>query len=274
LNDGTALSDRSQLLLQEAQPARPSKFDCLREEYLAIIKAIKEEFGIGASHAAIIATLAEYPCEMLARYALMNPSGIARKRFDSWWIEKHSDSTRRFIERLKNCLEKTGKKCLAVSEAEGVSGHFDVLINGNGNTIELLCPPSGLRIVIEIKTGASVDLPQLVRYLCDCDVLILLRVNTNHVVKLRRSEFEQFLCEDLEDGLSKMKRILSGQPVLVGSNACKGCPIPCRLARPSDSEASFIKLGKEAFAEDITNLLRNVYSTIESAVFLVLEELQ
>jgi CRISPR/Cas system-associated exonuclease Cas4 (RecB family) len=247
----------------------------LKQAYLDTVTKIRNKFAKGASNARIMAIVAEYECEVLATHLLANGPPERKEFFDSWWSEKHDLMKRRFVERLKNRIQKLGLKYLVGTEVRSTTGHFDVLIqNEMANSVRIIDAKNEKSIVVEIKTGFKISLEQLSRYLLDCDVLILVRLRTGHVIKLRAVELEDFLCEETHDLMLKMQRILNGQPISVRGNGCKGCPVECRFADLHSREERLIALDNGAFASDFVYTLRNVYGIVERAIALVLEELQ
>jgi len=251
--------------------------DSLSEKCLGVLKSVREELGTKATDATIMAIARNYECEVLAHHVIVNGPGARQEFFDYWWTEKHDDARRRFIERLKNRLEAEGLRCAVVTEANVPTGHFDVMIeNGKHNVVRIADRKGGKRLAVELKTGSKISIEQIARYLPECDVLVLVRLKTGHVVKLYSAELEEFLCNDLCDLMAKMKRILNGQAILVRGNSCVGCPVKCIFAEPPTSrmEPRLVVLDNDAFTSDLLHLLHNVYDTIERAVTFVVEELR
>lgn len=133
---------------------------------------------------------------------------------------------------------------------------------------------TGKRIAIEIKTGFSTNPPELARYLLNCDVLIVVRLKTGQVVKLRPEDYEQFLREDLRDLILKMRRIVEGKPVAVRCQSCKGCHVDCRFAEPTRNSSRQKVVVNGTFAEDLVHTFRNVYTILDEVISLVVEELR
>jgi hypothetical protein len=250
----------------------------LKQAYLDTVTKTRSKFAKDASNARIMAIVGEHECEILVCHLLADGSGAKRKIFDRWWSEKHDDLRRRLVERLKNHFEDLGLKCSVATEAETATGYADVAIeNGFGNIVRILDERRGKRIVVEIKTGLGTSIKQLVRYLLECDALILVRLKTSHVIALRSSDLEQFLCEDIRDLLRKMRRILENRPILVRGNSCSGCLARCRFAtetRIQQNSEKLIALRNDDFAKDFEYTLCNAYDTIGRAITLVSEELK
>lgn len=249
----------------------------LKRLCLDAVATIRDRFAANASNGRIMAIVSQHECEVLACHLLADGSGAKRKIFDRWWVDKHDDLRRRLVERLKNHFEDVGLKCSVATEAQTATGSVDVVIeNGFGNIVRIL-DRRGKRIIIEIKTGLGTSINQLARYLLECDALILVRLKTSHVIALRSSDLEQFLCEDIRDLLWKMRRILEDRPIAVRGNSCSGCLAGCRFAvepRIQQNSEKLIALRNDDFAKDLEHTFCNAYDAIERTITLVSEELE
>ena len=249
--------------------------------YGALLNEYKQKIGIIASKfhssekpspARVMALLSGHSCDLFVKHALATKSDYSKTKSDDYFLEKHAYAVRKLVERLKTELLKHGMNFHIYTEADSEVGQFDVLIKTNGSTVELEMPKG--RVVIEMKTGFSIDLSQLERYLCDTPTLILCRILPGHVVRIRAGDYGDFLTENIADQVDKAERILQDKPILVPGTDCYGCKADCPYAKPSRWEERRIVLRDNNFSEDMDAYFKNLYRCIRATVYLALEELK
>jgi len=254
---------------EETDDAR--EFFELRDHFLELADKISEKYKVGSKIRAVNLLL-RHVCERCIIELLSNPVQSSREdMFDRVWRNMHSYALTLFLERLKNEFASRNISVAIVSESECPTGRYDVLIT-NGRTIQILHDALGKHISVEFKTGLNIDFTQLEKYLWNKITLILVRVETGHVITLKTDEWKEFLNSSLKDRIAKAERILEGKTLLVPGKDCKECPLnTCRFKKHDPKKEEIAK------PENLTRLLENfkekLYPTIENAVKAVLAEI-
>ncbi|MCS4538543.1 MAG: hypothetical protein HYY67_06790 [Thaumarchaeota archaeon] len=256
-----------------AQDTSTPSYRSLLNEYKQMVESIASAFSSSEkpSPARIMSLLSSHSCDLYVKHALATKSDYSNNKSDNYFLEKHEYALRKLVERLKTELLKHGMSFHVYTEADSEVGHFDVLIKTNGSTVELEMPKG--RVVIEMKTGFSINLSQLERYLLDTPTLILCRILPGHVMCIRAEDYSELLTESLADQLDKADRILEGQPILVPGTDCYGCKADCPYAKPPRWEDHRIVLRNDNFSADMDVYFKNLYPCIKTTVDLALQEL-
>jgi len=243
----------------------------LRDRFLELAGQISEKYSV-PSKIRVVNVLLRNVCERCVTELLSNPAQSSREdMFDKVWRNLHSYAVTLFLERLKNELATRKIAAAVVSEGECPTGRYDVLIT-NGRTIQVFYNAAGKRVSIEFKTGMNVDFTQLEKYLWNGISLILVRVETGHVVTLRTDDWREFLKHSLKDRIGKAERILRGKAMLIPGKDCMECPLTtCRFNKNNNKTDELTK--PENLARLLKNFKENIYSAIENAVNATLEEI-
>ena len=243
----------------------------LRDRLLNLAGKISEKYT-AHSKVRVVNLLLRHVCERCIIEVLGNQiqSG-GEDMFDRVWRNMHSYAVTLFLERLKNELASRKIAVAVVSESECPTGRYDVLIT-NGRTIQILHDALGKHISVEFKTGLNIDFTQLEKYLWNNISLILVRVETGHVVTLRTDEWRDFLKSSLKDRIDKAERILEGKTLLVPGKDCIECPLTtCRFNKHDPKKEEFTK--PENLTRLLENFKENLYPTIENVAKAVLAEI-
>lgn len=243
----------------------------LRGRLLDLADQISEKHP-ASSKVRVVNLLLRHVCERCIMELLSNPAQNSHEdMFDRVWRNLHSYAVTLFLERLKNELASRRIDVAVVSEGECPTGRYDVLVI-NGRTIQILCDAEGRRVSVEFKTGLNIDFTQLEKYLWNGISLILVRVETGHVITLRTEEWMEFLKSSLKDRIEKAERILEGKAVLVPGKDCTECPLTtCRFNRYDPKTGGLMK--PENLTRLLENFKENLYPAIENAVKAVLAEI-
>ena len=243
----------------------------LRDRLLNLAGKISEKYRVG-SRIRVVNLLLKHVCERCIIEVLGNPvQSSGEDMFDRVWRNMHSYAVTLFLERLKNELASRKIAVAVVSEGECPTGRYDVLVT-NGRTIQILHNAKGKHISVEFKTGLNIDFTQLEKYLWNNISLILVRVETGHVVTLRTDEWRDFLKSSLKDRIDKAKRILEGKTLLIPGKDCTECPLTtCKFNKHDHKKEEFTK--PENLTRLLENFKENLYPTIENAVKAVLAEI-
>ena len=243
----------------------------LRDRLLNLAGKISERYT-AHSKIRVVNLLLRHVCERCIIELLSNPVQSSREdMFDRVWRNMHSYAVTLFLERLKNELTSRNVSVAVVSEGECPTGRYDILVT-NGRTIQILHDASRKHISVEFKTGLNIDFTQLEKYLWNNISLILVRVETGHVVTLRTDEWREFLKSSLKDRIEKAERILKGKTFLVLGKDCVECPLTtCRFNKHDPNKEEFTK--PENLTRLLVNFKENLYPTIENATKAVLAEI-
>lgn len=250
----------------------------LRNEYVRLAGEIASMYGL--THrgkprvAAVMRILSGNECERLIQHLLQNPSRAANEGFDRYYGEKHEFYKRKLVDRLKSRLEEAGHNVLITTEESVETGRYDITIV-SGRQVRILNGDGEEEIVIEIKGSLGIALEHVERYLWNNTVLIIVRVVTGHVTKLKTSEYADLLTESLKDLIKKAERVLRNKPVMIRGAGCRRCPAKTCPHNDNSREEHFkrIAMRDEEFNFDLDKLLKNTYPTIEKVVEMVMEEL-
>jgi len=225
----------------------------------------------GASKPKIMKIIEETVCEKYA-WALITGKRPTRQAFDPYYTQKHELAKRKLIQRLCSELQKVGKLATVRNEATSDFGRFDVLIV-ESNPLRILSN-HGLEIVVEIKTGLSLNLAQIERYLSSGRTIILLRIPTEQTVTLRPSNCQQFLAESSQDRLDVINRLLNHCALQIPGEECSRCPVlDCSHNQWKETHQDSSVITPKDFGTDLSNFLDRLYPCINKAVRAILSEL-
>jgi len=201
--------------------------------------------------ATIIDAIAESTC--LACIAKKLSTQTTAKDVDALYKECHTLAVNALIEELCNLLTEMGYKVLVSTEVQLEYGKADVIITVTKSGINLKC--NAHELVVEVKTGASLSLSQLFRYLLDE------RSNTIVVWRVRRRQVLVFSTQKIKLLLMEFVRIvcLRGARLLLSPQ-----PLQCQHALQSNYQPTSEKLEKmfEDFADALVETLPNALEII------------
>lgn len=186
--------------------------------------------------------LLDQTCSQIAqRFKLYNPKGKPRKAtiidaiarstcvvciaknlsghtaandVDALYIECHRLAVNVLVEELHNLFSKMGYKVMISTEAQLNYGKADVIITITKYGINLKC--SANELVIEVKTGTSLSLSQLFRYLLDkrSNTIVVWRVRRRQVLAFDSQELNPLLMEFMKICIMRGMRLLeSSEPL-------------------------------------------------------------
>jgi len=226
----------------------------------------------GASKPKIQKIVGETVCERYA-WALITGARRMQRAFDPYYSQKHELAKHKLIQRLCGELQKAGKRIAVMNEAATDFGRFDVLII-ESNPVKILSHPSS-EIVVEIKTGLSLNLAQIERYLSSGRMVVLVRFSTEQVATLRPSDYQQFLVESSQDRLDALNRLLSNRALEIPGEECFNCQISdCDHNQQEEKRQRPSIITPRDFSSDLCDFLDHLYPCINKAVRIILSELR
>jgi len=143
-------------------------FEELRLGLFDVIKSIALKYNLyrhdgKARFAAIISVLAQESCPSCAIRKLTGKGG---KRIDAFYGECHSLATNILVEELYDIFSEMGLVVSITPESDLELGRVDIQIEVSRTGISIK-DREATRLVIEVKTGNSFSLHQILRYLFD-----------------------------------------------------------------------------------------------------------
>lgn len=233
-------------------------FEELRLELFDICKSIALKYNLyrhdgKERFAAIISILAQESCPSCAVRKLTSKGG---KKIDSFYGECHAIATNILVEELFDIFTKMGLVVSITPESDLELGRVDIQIEVSRTGISIK-DREATRLVIEIKTGNSFSLHQILRYLFD---------GKAEKVLAWRIRNRQVLVFDYEETLPLMRKFarlicLRGTRLL----AYGGGPDDCE--HPSESEYFPTDDALEAMFKDFTKSIDATLPAIVTAVF-------
>jgi len=157
--------------------------------------------------ATIIDTIAKTSC--LACITRKLSEATARSVVDALYMECHMLAVNILVEELCNFLSAMGYNVIYSTEAELEYGRADVVVTVTRYGVNLKSRENEL--MVEVKTGRSLSLAQLFRYLLqDSDSRIVVwRIRNRQILVFKRSELEPLLIEFVKMICLRAKRLLA-----------------------------------------------------------------
>ena len=243
-----------------------SEFESKFDETLEALVGIS-----GASKPKIQKIVGETVCEKYA-WALITGRRRIQQRFDPYYSEKHELAKHKLIQRLCSELQRVGKRVAVKNEAATDFGKFDVLIV-ESNPVRILSH-GDFEIVVEIKTGFSLNLAQIERYLSSNRTVVLVRFSTEQVTTLRPTDYQQFLVESRQDRFDVLNRLLNNHALMIPGEECSECQISdCHHNRQAENRERTSVITPRDFGSDLCDFLDHLYPCINKAVRIILSEL-
>ena len=242
--------------------------DSLQNMLDQICSRIAEQFNLYNQNGkirkgTIIEAIAGSTCITCANQRLSNQK--ATNKVDALYKECHTLAVSILVEELYRLLNTRGYKVMISAEAELEYGKADILItvtnyglNLKGKTKELL---------IEVKTGNSVSLTQIFRYLLDSrsDTIIVWRIRKRQVLVFDAQKIKPLLTEFIRMICLRADRLLSSQQTQ-----------SCHHAKESNYQASQDELERmfEEFSSALIETLPTILQTTLEQLEIVISSEQ
>jgi len=172
---------------------------------------------------------------------------------DSLYKECHRLAVNILIERLYYLLNQVGYNVLISTEEELRYGKADILITVTSYGLNL--KGNAKELIVEVKTGNSLSLSQLFRYLLNerSDKIIVWRVRKRQILVFNAQKIKPLLIEFMRMICLRANRLLLSQQIQ-----------PCHHAKQSNYTATQEELEKmfEEFSEALVETLPSVTQTI------------
>ena len=232
------------------------------EKLLEKIGSLQLKLKSKSTSASILAILQKCPCLMRCEHDISNPS--FDNNIDSLYIAKHEFVKTKLMDTL---VYKFGDRMAISSEHTIKAGKLDIAILPDHR---ILLKSNNENIAIEIKSGKSIDLFQIERYLFEIDKLVALRVPTQDVFLVNALSIENWSLRSIDLVTSKIDNILSGNLHKVRGEGCRGCTAQCEYRAKSRHNNN----GNHGPQLDYENFVKNTYEVIDKAIAMVERELR
>lgn len=159
--------------------------------------------------AAIIDTIAKSSCLTCITKKL---SKTTRDDVDALYMECHILAVNVLLEELCNFLGAMGYNVMISTEAKLEYGKADIVITITRYGVNLKC--CGNKLMVEVKTGKSLSLSQLFRYLLQesHSTIVVWRIRKRQVLVFKAQEIEPLLMEFVKMICLRASRLLSPSP--------------------------------------------------------------
>jgi len=195
-----------------SRPLSDMSFEKLRTLLDQVSCEIASKFGLrdpngNPRKATIIDAIANSACVGCITRKLSN--NVRFRRIDALYKECHQLAVNILVEELYDMLNGMGYTVSISSEAKMEYGRADVLIKLTNYGVNLHYGANGL--LIEVKTGFSLSLSQLFRYLLDerGRTLVVWRVRRRQVLVFDGNELKPLLMEFMKTCIMRGARLLA-----------------------------------------------------------------
>jgi hypothetical protein len=202
-----------------------SEYDLAFEKLQLDIGNIRLKLNPRATNAKIFSILQEHPCLVRCDYEICN--GATRSSIDPWYLTKHEFAKNKIIDAI---VDKVSNLAVIKSEHKVLNGKIDVVVLPDKVVIR-----HGKRVIaFEIKSGKSISLFQIERYLFESDIVVVIRVPTQDVAVINSQLIKRSLTKTAASLSRKIGFILRGEQIKIQGEWCEGCPIAdCDFRKPS-----------------------------------------
>jgi hypothetical protein len=215
-----------------------------------------------ASKARILKALGETACEKCILGELKAAPQYDRQQFDPYYNEKHEFAKRKLVHLLYSSLGDFAKQVNVRTEVSTQIGRFDVAVSA-----------ANAEVAVEIKTGLTLNLAQVERYLASGKKIVLVRIPLEQVTVLRPGDHASYLAQSNEQHLAAVKRLLDGAVQPTPGPECSECPIyDCEFNAFKNHGVSKCITPHE-LGVDFGEFSRHLYPSLEKVVSVVITEL-
>jgi hypothetical protein len=218
---------------------------------LSELDALRTNLSLRASNAKMISILHQFPCLLKCVHDIRVSE---YSDIDPLYLQKHDYVKKRLIDAI---VRRFSNKLAVSSEEKIDNGTIDICIYSD----KIICiNKEKKRVGIEVKSGRSIDLFQIERYLCQLDVLIVVRVPTQEVTKILQKDITQELIDNNFATVQKIRQIKEQGLIKVKGEWCTGCTAPCQHKR-----AGYITKSNPSL-QDYPEFIKNVNIVSEKVI--------
>jgi hypothetical protein len=183
------------------------------------LDAFRDELSLKASNAKMISVLHQFPCLLKCVHDIRVSE---YSDIDPLYLQKHDYVKKRLIDAI---VRRFSNKLAVSSEEKIDNGTIDICIYSD----KIICiNKEKKRVGIEVKSGRSIDLFQIERYLCQLDILIVVRVPTQEVTRISQKDITHELINNNFSTIQKIRQIKEQGLIKVKGEWCRGCTAQCQ----------------------------------------------
>jgi hypothetical protein len=218
---------------------------------LSELNAFRTKLSLKASNAKMISILHQFPCLLKCVHDIRVSE---YSDIDPLYLQKHDYVKKRLIDAI---VRKFSNSLTISSEEKIDNGTIDICVYSD----KIICiNKKNKRVGIEVKSGRSIDLFQIERYLCQLDILMVVRVPTQEVTKIAQKDITQELINNNSSTIQKIRQIKEQGLIKVKGEWCRGCTAQCQ-----HKEAGYITK-PIASLDDYPEFLKNVNIVIDKVI--------
>jgi hypothetical protein len=254
--DNTIKIEEANAIIKSSDFLKNCDFESLRDSLEIVCDKVAQRFKFCNRNgkprkAFIVNVLAKSPCITCITNELSSPA--LTNDVDAMYKECHKLAVNVLVEELYQLLTQTGYKVVVSTEAELEYGKADILITITSYGLNL--KGNDKELIVEVKTGNSLSLPQLFRYLLDRrnDNIIIWRIRKRQILVFNAQKIKPLLTEFMRMICLRANRLLSSQQIQ-----------PCHHNRHLNHQASQEELERmfEEFSEALMETLPYVMKTV------------
>lgn len=219
---------------------------------LSELGAMKAKLNVKTSNAKMIKILHQCPCHLKCLNDIIK-SEYNDNNIDPLYLQKHDVVKKRLIDAI---VCKFSDKLKISSEDKINNGIADISISSD----PIIRLNNGKKVGIEIKSGKSIDLLQIERYLYELDVLLVVRVPTKDLVKIPQKDIAEDLNKNILLLTEKIDQINTQDPIKIEGEWCRGCTALCQYKKPEHTRRP------DAAMADYSEFIKNVNIVIEKVI--------
>lgn len=186
-------------------------YEELRATFDCVCSEIASKFGLYGPNnhprkAAIIEAIANSTCVSCLAKKLSNRTS---QRIDGIYLECHKLAVGALVEELEDNLSKMGYSVQVVTEAETEYGRVDIFIRPTKFGVRLQYGVNEL--IVEVKTGLSISLSQIFRYLLDKEneTILLWRIRNRQVLVFNGRYLKPLVMRFMKMCVQRGQRLLA-----------------------------------------------------------------
>jgi hypothetical protein len=237
-----------------------SQLDSANQELAYRIDNLRSNLGAKASNAKILSIVHSTPCPMKAVNDIKNRD--YNNGIDRLYIERHDYARKKIIDSV---LVNFGRLTTVKSEHKIKNGTLDIVISYD----KILLNYHEKVICIEIKSGQSIDLFQIERYLYESYLLIVVRVPTRDVVPIHQPNIASELIKGINSTIDKIDLLNGNNLSKVQGEWCKGCTANCEFKKPISNNRHVARLEFEEFFKNVNAVTQETIRVIKEEMYKI-----
>jgi hypothetical protein len=220
-----------------------SEIESANQELVYRMDNLRSNLVTRASNAKILSIVHGCPCPMKCVNDIKN--NYYSNDIDRLYIEKHEYAKKKIIDAIQLNL---GRTTIIKSEHKINTGTLDIVIHYD----KIILNYHEKSICIEIKSGRSIDLFQIERYLYESYVLIVVRVPTRDVVPIHQTNIADELIAGINSTIKKIDLLNENNLLKVQGEWCKGCTADCEFTKKISKYSHIARFEFEDFFKNVS----------------------